>query len=257
MRFYLGIHRAAWLAHAQVPTFLSARQLRGLRRLPQAAAPWALDSGGFTELSKHGSWRTSAREYVALVRRCVDEIGSLEWAATQDWMCEPAIRERTGFDVATHQTLTLHNYLELRALAPELPWVPVLQGWTLDEYFEHVEAYERAGVALHTLPRVGLGTICRRQHTTRIAFLIRDLAGAGLRLHAFGLKLTGLRSLATHLASADSMAWSFQARRERRGEQNSLATALDWYRALPGVDERPTSSPAPDGGHTSFALHQN
>jgi hypothetical protein len=102
-------------------------------------------------------------------------------------------------------------------------------------YFDHVKAYERPGVDLRALSRVGLGTICRRQHTTRVAFLIRDLASEGLHLHAFGLKVSGLRELAAQLASADSMAWSFQARLERRGAQNSLDQALDWYRALPGV----------------------
>ena len=38
---------------------------------------WALDSGGFTELTQHGQWRNSARDYATAVRRYVSEIGSL------------------------------------------------------------------------------------------------------------------------------------------------------------------------------------
>ena len=45
-----------------------------------------------------------------------------------DWMCEPAMLARTGLTVAEHQAGTVANYLELRAAAPELPFIPVLQG---------------------------------------------------------------------------------------------------------------------------------
>ena len=69
---------------------------------------------------------------MAAVRRYRDEIGGLEWAAPMDWMCEPFMLAKTGLTVAEHQARTVANYLELRSLAPELPFVPVLQGWSLD-----------------------------------------------------------------------------------------------------------------------------
>ena len=47
-------------------------------------------------------------------------------------MCEPFMLAKTGLTVAEHQARTVANYLELRSLAPELPFVPVLQGWSLD-----------------------------------------------------------------------------------------------------------------------------
>lgn len=84
---YLGTHKACWLARTTVPLFLSRRTLAPMKKLPRATCPWALDSGGFTELSMRGSWDAlPAAEYVALVRRFRDEIGSLAWAAPQDWM---------------------------------------------------------------------------------------------------------------------------------------------------------------------------
>jgi hypothetical protein len=63
-------------------------------RAPRRAG--ALDSGGFTELRLHGGWRTTAAEYVTVVRRYRDQIGCLEWAAPQDWMCEPFMLAKTG-----------------------------------------------------------------------------------------------------------------------------------------------------------------
>jgi hypothetical protein len=84
--FYLGTAAPNWLASAGVPLFISHRRLAGRRRLPRAAAGWALDSGGFSELSMYDEWRTGPRQYLAAVRRYDDEIGKLEWAAIQDHM---------------------------------------------------------------------------------------------------------------------------------------------------------------------------
>jgi hypothetical protein len=210
--FYLGTHQAGWLATAGVPLFVSRRRL-ARRPLRRAAAPWALDSGAFTELSTHGRWDVSAADYAAEVRRWSEAPGGLRWAAVQDWMCEPAVLARTGLSVAEHQRRTVDSYLELRTLAPDLPWLPVLQGWVHGDYLRHLGAYARAGVDLAALPLVGLGSVCRRQETGMAEGLIRDLHGMGLRLHGFGFKLGGLRRAGRYLASADSMAWSFGARR--------------------------------------------
>jgi hypothetical protein len=213
MLFYLGTHQTNWLDFAPFPLFVSDRRLRVRVRLPRAASRWALDSGGFTELSMHGRWETSPQEYVERVNRYHEEIGKLDWAAPQDWMCEPQIREKTGLTVEQHQARTIENYHELRALAPHISFTPVLQGWVLDDYLRHVEMYAASGVDLFSAPVVGVGTVCRRQATAEGVEIIRTLAGLGLRLHAFGFKRLGLRKCASMLASSDSLAWSFRARR--------------------------------------------
>lgn len=246
-RFYLGAHHPHWLASAGVPLFVSRRQLARYRTLPRAVAPWALDSGGFTELSLNGAWTLSARDYAAQVRRYRDEVGHLEWAAPQDWMCEPQVLARTGGTVPLHQRRTVENLLELRELAPDLPWVPVLQGWTRCDYLDHVEAYARAGVHLECEALVGVGSVCRRQHTGMVGTLFAWLHSDGLRLHGFGLKLQGLAASAQHLASADSLAWSYSARRNaplpghatrHKNCANCLEYALDWHAAALAAIER-------------------
>jgi hypothetical protein len=90
-RFWLGTHQPGWLARAGVPLFVSDVRLRVYRHLPVAAAPWALDSGGFTELQRFGRWTTGPAGYADRVRRYRDAIGGLSWAAPQDWMCEPIV----------------------------------------------------------------------------------------------------------------------------------------------------------------------
>ena len=89
------------------------------------------------------------------------------------------------------------------------------------------------------------------QNTMRVSFLIRELHEAGLKLHGFGFKTSGLEWCAEHLASADSLAWSFNARKNPApcpwGEAtkhcgNCLGHALHWrHNLLAGIglcDER-------------------
>jgi hypothetical protein len=250
LRFYLGTHRPNWLwTVTDVPLFISHRVLRDRKRtFPRATTSWALDSGGFTELNLYGEWRTTPEEYVACVRRYRDELGQMEWASPQDWMCEPWVIAKTGLTVEEHQKRTTENYLHLRDLAPDLPFIPVLQGWDLVDYQRHADDYADAGVDLAGLPLVGIGSVCRRQATGAIAGVFDSLMSRGLSMHGFGVKSAGLGQYADALTSADSLAWSFGARRAdpgmtrtcgKRSCQNCLHAALEWReRVLRTLDGR-------------------
>lgn len=213
MRFYLGTHRPNWLGLERVPLFVSNRVLKDRKKLIPAVAPWCLDSGGFSELSLYGDWETSTSEYIEAVERYSEQIGSLVWAAPQDWMCEPVMIEKTGLSVAIHQRRTVMNYIELRERAPHLPIIPVLQGWLLEDYIRCVEMYSAWGIDLASVPTVGLGSVCRRQATSEIEEIVKTLADRGLRMHGFGVKTLGLARYGEYLQSADSLAWSYTARR--------------------------------------------
>lgn len=219
MRFYLGTHRVGWLAHVEVPLFISHRQARERKTPLQATCRWALDSGGYTELSTHGRWTVGVDEYVDAVARYL-EWGGLDWAAPQDWMTESWVLEQTGKSIPEHQELTVQNFLDLRTSG--LPFIPVLQGQTVGDYLKHVELYESAGVYLTNFDTVGVGSVCRREGTLEAEQIFTQLAALGIRCHGFGVKIDGLKRYAGLLASADSMAWSFNARwdavhKEKRG----------------------------------------
>lgn len=249
-RFLVGSHQPGWLGKANVPLFICDRRLRVYKTLPRAAAPWAVDSGGFTELQKYGRWTVTPGEYVARLRRYRDEIGQLMWAAPQDWMCEPivinggvAAGQRfvgTGLSVAEHQRRTVLNYAELRTLAPDLPIIPVVQGDTVDAYLRCVDLYQSLiGVDLATMRLVGLGSVCRRQATGEAGQIIAALHSRGVRyLHGFGFKTLGLIAHGDKLTSADSLAWSYDARKRNKvlpghglrhkNCANCLPFALQW-----------------------------
>lgn len=212
MRFYLGTHRPNWVWQLNVPLFLSRRTLSRYKTLHPATAPWALDSGGFSELTLFGEWRTPPHVYVGEVKRWRDEIGSLEWAAIQDWMCEPFMLAKTGLTLAEHQRRTVDNYATLLDFDATLPWAPVIQGWMPHDYLDHVEQYDRANLPLRGRI-VGVGSVCRRKRAADPLDIVRPLWAAGLRLHAFGVKGAGLALIAPWIESSDSLAWSFAGRR--------------------------------------------
>lgn len=227
--FWLGTHEVSWLARSGVPLFISRTRLERRRALPRAIGPWALDSGAFTEITQHGRWTITPGEYAAMVRRFRDDIGNLAWAAPQDWMCEPFALAKTGLWVTEHMILTVNNYLELRMAAADLPFIPVLQGWDRDDYLRCADLYAAAGVDLAAEPVVGLGSVCRRQDTVPAAAIVRALVP--LRLHGFGIKTTGLRKYGQYLTSADSLAWSYNARRSppmAGCSHKSCANCLRW-----------------------------
>lgn len=240
MLFVLGIHMPAWLedpALADVPTMVSYPRfgLRCKTRLPRAVGPLIIDSAGYSQLHIHGEWRINPMRYAYDVRVLQREVGNLTWASPQDWMCEPWVLQKTGLSVAEHQTRTIASVITLRSFAPEVPWIPVLQGWAPEDYLRHRDAYEAAGVHLEREPVVGVGSVCRRGHTDEIRTLARELAG--LRLHGFGVKTRAVETAARFFHSTDSMAWSFRARHRpplpgcsHRNCSNCLRFAL-WWRA--------------------------
>lgn len=216
MKFYLGVHVPGWLFREQfadVPLFISHNQMRRRKSMTGAATRWALDSGGFTQLSKNPEgWPKGCEEpYVEAVTKYMGT-GTLDFASQQDWMCEPWLLH--GRSVQEHQERTVANYLRLCELAPDLPWLPVLQGWEIGDYHRHIDMFASAGIELTRYNRVGIGSVCRRQASDQIGAIVTSVASRGIRAHGFGVKLRGLEKYGQHLASADSMAWSFGARRQ-------------------------------------------
>ena len=213
--FYTGTHHPHWLWQADFPLFVSHRRLK--ERKPGGLRPaqvrYALDSGGFTELSMFGQWKTTPEQYVTALEIYCQRLGQPDFIAPQDWMCEPFMIRRTGLSVREHQHRTVANLLALRELAPNLPIIPVLQGWHLQDYLYCLDLYASAGIDLSNEPRVGLGSVCRRQSANEITEIVTALHDQGLTLHGFGVKTGGLTRYGTLLGSADSMAWSIRARR--------------------------------------------
>lgn len=197
------------------------------QKLAAPSCEWALDSGGYSALSKTGSWPVSEAHYLAEIKRWRGGIGRLAWVAPMDWMCEPNVLMKTGKTVAEHQRLTVLSYLQLREHLGSLV-IPVLQGWTIDDYLRCMELYAFAGVDLTAELTVGVGSICRRGQDAVIGRILRRVARENIPIHAFGVRGDSLIAHASILASADSMAWSYRARAARQGPNAGYEKTWNW-----------------------------
>lgn len=229
MIFYVGVHMLSKLEQFE-RCMVSVNQL-WTRRKPILPQEWMLDSGAFTEISKFGAYRHTAEQYVSKIVELA-QYGRLVASVSRDYMCEPFILEKTGLTVADHQRLTIEQYDILRKLLPSRFYLlPVLQGWTPQDYADHARAYgDRLGPNMWT----GVGSVCRRNTDPgAIAAVLEAVKGVrpDLRIHGFGIKLTALHHARVYdlLYSSDSMAWSFAARFKDGGRgANSPVEALKY-----------------------------
>ena len=210
MRFYVGMHQPSNAAEFD-RCMVSVNRLAN-RKSDFAVREWIMDSGAFTKVNKHGGYPDEPENYAEQVNRW-GRCGQMVAAVSEDYMCEPFVLERTGKTVHEHQALTVERY-ERISKAARYYVMPVLQGYHPSEYVEHIHAY---GPLLRFGAWVGVGSVCKRNASPAA---IEDVLTAihrarpDLRLHGFGLKLTALASdvVRTLLHSADSMAWSWNAR---------------------------------------------
>lgn len=216
MRFFVGLHMVNHARHFPRCMISITRLLR--RKGDFEAGEWMLDSGAFAALMACGKHPLSPREYAAHVRRW-SRCGRMVAAVSQDWLCTPEVLARTGLTVREHQWRSLRAYQELLEQDTDGVYImPVLQGLTVDDYRRHIDMY---GDLLAPGMWVGVGSVCgRNRRPTEVAAILAAIRRErpDLRLHGFGLKTTSLalEAVRSRLHSADSMAWSFRARRAGR-----------------------------------------
>jgi hypothetical protein len=239
VRFFCGLHQPSDAKHFAA-SFISVNRLRD-RKGPFLVGDWIMDSGAFTEISTHGDYRTTVAEYASEIRRWADN-GNLLAAVAQDWMCEPWIVQRTGLSVLEHQRRTVARFDDLLSEdRARVLIMPVLQGYAPEDYVRHIAMY---GELLGRGMWVGVGSICKRNASPRaveaVLLAIRD-ARPDLRLHGFGLKATALRSALVFdlLHTADSMAWSYHARKQGRNG-NDWREAKRWMLQIENVPRQMT-----------------
>lgn len=225
VKFYVGLHQPGDAQHFGLAC-ISINRLRR-RKKPIDCVDVLVDSGAFTELAQHGRYRHSVEEYAADIKRLHDSgVVKISAAVAQDYMCESWMLAKTGLSIEEHQRLTVERYDDLLACGLPVPVMPVLQGFDPEDYADHVRQY---GDRLKFGMWVGVGSVCKRQGDPRaIIAVLQSIRSVrpDLRLHGFGVKKTSLLhpGVREFLYSADSMAWSFAARKQGR-------SANDWQEA--------------------------
>lgn len=226
MRFFVGLHHPADAGKVEAPAFISVNTLRK-RKGAFPVGDWIMDSGAFSTILRHGGYPEPPEVYAAEIRRWGGN-GNLLAAVSQDYMCEPHMIEMTGLSIAEHQRLTIERYdAILEAGTAGVYVMPVLQGYEPSDYVDHLTQY---GARITLGMWVGVGSVCKRNSSpAAIEAVLLAINGArpDIRQHGFGIKTTSLQSgiIWDLLHSADSMAWSFSARKQGRNGN-------DWREAL-------------------------
>lgn len=243
MDFYVGLHQPSDAHHFRRVCIHVGRLMT--RAKPLGCEELLMDSQAFRILETHGDHRLSVAEYAALAEQVATLCPRLT-VVSQDYMCEQYIFdkrfEHTGirFSVADHQCLTIERYDELRGrLDRKIAIMPVLQGYQPHEYVGHLRQY---GERLRHGAWVGVGSVCKRNSdpaAIRAVLLAIKQERPDLRLHGFGVKLTALanHSIRALLHSADSMAWSQNARKNGRNANDWRGAEIFANRIEPGPIE--------------------
>ncbi len=168
-----------------------------------------IDSGGFTAAKRWGKYPWSAQQYADFIQEMSRDV-TLDFCAIMDYACEPSVNRSTYATNIERIEATIRNESACREAAPALPWLPVLQGDSLEERAYDIAARRRAGM----LPDdyAGIGSVCGRgvSGAVKTTLFYRDNL-PGVKYHAFGLHIQALDNdqVFDTIRSWDSYSWSW------------------------------------------------
>lgn len=169
----------------------------------------SIDGGGFTAAKRWGRYPWTPAQYADWIQEESDSV-TLDFCAILDYACE------RGVDRSTYRTnrdrikATIRNEIACREAAPDLPWLPVLQGNTLEE--RDLDLRMRRRIGMLPADYAGIGSVCGRT-PSEAGSVVKFYADRlpGLRFHGFGLHIQALDDDAVFgaLRSWDSYSWNW------------------------------------------------
>lgn len=231
--FFFGLHptwqQYRWLPHglnvmfsasAYVPRFLKDGAWPRWRFFSFAGLRW-LDGGGYNLLNQFGEYPFTVANWLNLVA-----MTNPHHYATLDYPCEPDISRQLGLmsnqqriEATVQKARECLDYDEM----VQAQAVPVIQGYSLDEYRYCIDLHAQAGTIREYM---AVGSMCRRLSSAELNVLIPGIhehaRQAGVkRLHFFGLKVDrALDDLREFIYSRDSAAILDDRNKELRARRN-------------------------------------
>lgn len=213
----------------------SSFRLDAAAQIP-AWADCALDSAGFVASAKYGDYRWPLDAYLDLAAA-----RAWSWYAAPDYCVEPEVAHDAAIRrLRIEATVNMWERIRHRAAQRGMPGpMGVIQGWFADEYVLCADKMFGSRKA-HWPAMIGVGSVCRRQlqgpsGVLAILEALDAVMPEGTTVHLFGVKSGGLRALKRfehRIASADSMAWDAQVRREvpvGRTQEMRAAAMQGWF----------------------------
>ena len=206
-RFYLDVDNILFSAST---SFLKSKKWHDWTGLdPQKTF---IDSGGYSFFRRWGEYPFSIAKYIEFIYILKDDnMYPITLCAIRDYPCEPDINRSQISTNKERIQKTVSNAVECFQADGNLPWIPVIQGYTIEEYLSCIQLYEDVGIPLDY---IAVGSLCSRKgnlHEIRkILTTIKQRTGA--KLHSFGLSLVYLKDpiIFNTLYSSDSAAWNYR-----------------------------------------------
>lgn len=220
MYFFTGLsprwNYAPWIApgthimYSAAAFWQADKQAWRRRPYPKQTGMRWLDTGGYLLLNKYGRYPFSPDNFANLVSQLQPD-----FYGTPDYPCEPDISRGLRGLMSNEERIkaTVEQAVKLAELEPLLgrrpQMVPIIQGYSLDEYIYCLDLYKNAAMLR---PYMAVGSMCRRANSPELLAILPRLhdyaESLGVHaLHLFGLRLTcQVQAVAGHIWSQDSAA---------------------------------------------------
>lgn len=250
MKLYLGVWHVKHARNAPQFMFSLRRLKERISPAPFSSCDWIMDSGAFSEINLNGKYTFTPKEYLHYV-----ELHQPGLFFNMDYMCEPFVLQKTGMTVREHQEKTIENQIKIMDLLDNYNikgnFAGCIQGWQIPDYLTCIDMLKEQGLITS---KMGIGSVCRRNSRRQIIEVLQTVKQElpNVRLHGFGVKTDILKEPIVYecLDSCDSMAWSFDGRRQERKSctnceypnakncANCYHYMLKWYNRLKTVHDK-------------------
>lgn len=180
-----------------------------------------IDSGGFAVHKRFGEYPYTVEQYIEYVQYMMEK-----WPVTEvailDYPCEPTVNREIYSSNLDRIRITVDNAISCIDADHNIPWVPVIQGYSLKEYLTCWGLYQDAGIKANLW---AMGSVCARKKLGGIRTIVTALhKRTKQNLHAFGLTLVSIRDPQVFFAleSSDSLAWNWYAKNKEAKIQGYL-----------------------------------
>ena len=211
MKLFIVSHESNWLNQSCVPMAITSRRMERMRGPTRARGEWILDSGSRSILRNFRRHPMSASAYARNAQWYGQSVEKLVHATVQDWPADEATLKATGHTLLSHQSWTVRSFKDLRRLASDVPWMPVLVGVTVGDYLHHIDLYRDAGADLASMPLVAVRGAFQRENPSETVEILEAIAGVGVKTHALWAQGVPFDRIAPWVVSADSAEWSAEA----------------------------------------------
>jgi hypothetical protein len=226
MKFYLGFdwskkrrenntHPYAFLSAAVTWSYNHGRGLVPFKFSDQTKEIF-LDSGGASLFEQYSDYPFSLDAFVQWIKAMQEtNDNKVKYVAILDYPCEPEINRKAFSTNQERIEATVRNAMKcFRHDISPAKWLPVLQGYSVEEYLHCLKLYKDQNLYLDY---IAIGSMCRRNDLDQIHKILKAIKErTDAKIHLFGLTIKALKKLAIYdlIDSCDATGYALGCSKE-------------------------------------------